>query len=312
MSLRAKARTAARRGLLRLPDGVAQAARTRGPTQLLEIMRHRGIPADVPWFTLPGNPTIRMANSNSLILQRVYWMGERGWEPEVLPWWRHSCARADRVVELGANVGYFTVQGAMASPECSYVAVEPHPESAAALKRNVLLNKLDRVTVVEAAAVDVEGAGEVELVIPSRDHYGAPAGAHMLSGERHTAGEVRLSVPSVDVAELIVGSQLIKLDVEGQEFRLLSHVRDYLDDATPTIFVEVLAHTPSLRELIADLVRSSGYQCFSLSQTNIRSVSAQDIDDTALSHSLGSRDVILTVDSDLVGRLADAGSPFRP
>src|SRR3712207_7346831 len=49
--------------------------------------------------------------------------------PELLPWWRKLCRASERVLELGANVGYFSVQGALAAPQARYTAVEPHPFS---------------------------------------------------------------------------------------------------------------------------------------------------------------------------------------
>src|SRR5215212_6643397 len=87
--------------------------------------------------------------------------------PRLLPWWRHCCTRASAVLELGANVGYFTVQGATAAPGARYVAVEPHPVSAGVCRANLALNGIGSVELLEAAAVPGAGPSAVELQVPA-------------------------------------------------------------------------------------------------------------------------------------------------
>jgi hypothetical protein len=84
--------------------------------RLLRALREGGIPRGVSTFRLVDDPDLRFVAAESLVLAQLYWYGAQGWEPELLPWWRAFCRRADSVLELGANVGYFTVQAARAAP----------------------------------------------------------------------------------------------------------------------------------------------------------------------------------------------------
>jgi hypothetical protein len=87
----------------RLPPGVlAPLRRPAGGSRAFapvldaarEVLRRGGLPRAVRTFTLPGNPSLRFVNADSLVLQQLYWFGEEGWEPELLPWWRYACRRA--------------------------------------------------------------------------------------------------------------------------------------------------------------------------------------------------------------------------
>src|SRR5215217_9593253 len=151
----------------RLPVPVADRLRGRAHDVLRQVLRRGGIPAGVRTFSLVDNRELRFVNAESLVLHQLYWFGEQGWEPQLLPWWRRCCARASAILELGANVGYFTVQGARAAPRARYLAVEPHPVSAGVCRANLALNGIGSVELVEAAAVAGAGCPAVELRVPA-------------------------------------------------------------------------------------------------------------------------------------------------
>ncbi len=131
---------AARALVGRLPVPVAEALRGRlapgpipwGPVRrtVLRTLSRCGIPRGVARFRLVDDPDLQFVAADSQVLEQLYWCGKQGWEPELLPWWRAFCRTATSVLELGAIVGWFSVQGGRAAPGVRYVAVEPHPLSA--------------------------------------------------------------------------------------------------------------------------------------------------------------------------------------
>ena len=197
-----------------------------------------------------------------MVLHQLYWHGEQGWEPQLLPWWRRFCRGASAVLELGANVGYFTVQGARAAPHARYIAVEPYPASARVCRANLELNHLESVELVVAAAVAHSELPAVELHVP-RDQLATPTVAFVGADTELPDGMSRhatqtFSAPAVDVRSLLSGIDLLKLDVEGQEHALLAAGRDHLRTRKATVFVEVLPGTTRLRQLIAARAPPSG------------------------------------------------------
>jgi FkbM family methyltransferase len=272
--------------------------RHRGHEALLDVLRRGGIPAGVITFTLPDNRELRFVRAESLVLHQLYWFGERGWEPQVLPWWLRFCRRSSAILELGANVGYFTVQGAKAGPHARYVAVEPYPASARVCRANLQLNRVGSVELVTAAAVAHAERPTVELHVPG-DQLAAPTVAFVRADTElpaHMSRRVRqtISVSAVDVGSLLAGVDLLKLDVEGQEHALLAASRGHLRAHKPTVFVEVLPGTARLRRLIADLCRDDGFHCYVPRADALVRLEVPDILGAPLLGRYGCQDVILS------------------
>jgi FkbM family methyltransferase len=272
--------------------------RRRAHQALLELLHRGGIPAGVATFTLGDNRELRFVNAESLVLHRLYWLGEQGWEPQLLPWWRRFCRRASGVLELGANVGYFSVQGAKAGPQARYVAVEPYPASARVCRANLELNRVESVELVTAAAVVDPELAAVELCVPS-DQLATPTVAFVGADtelpermRRHVRRTV--SVSAVDVRSLLAGVDLLKLDVEGQEHGLLAASRGYLRTRKPTVFVEVLPGTARLRRLIAELCRDDGFHCYIPHADGLVRLGIPDLLGASLLDRYGCQDVILS------------------
>lgn len=273
-----------------------KSAKRRVSELLLEILRHRGIPSELEDFALPGSRHLRFVNTDSVIAQRLFWFGEDGWEPSLLPWWRAACRRATGICEIGANIGYFTVQGGGEAPDTRYVAVEPHPLTAETLRRNVALNGLANVEVWEAAAVDDAADSSVVLNVPSADHYAVPAGALIREGSERQipTGGVAYEVRAIEAIKMVTGTDLWKLDIEGLEYRILSSLEEKIRVSEPTIFIEVLDGTPQLRKLLLRLCAEVGYQCFAPEKSRLIRVNANDLLSLENIGSLGTRDLIFT------------------
>jgi FkbM family methyltransferase len=269
---------------------------------LLEGVRHRGIPNEVETFRVVDNPGVTFVRADSFVTERLYWFGERyGYEPGGIHWWRQFCRESERVLELGANIGYYTVQGGRAAPNAHYTAVEPHPGCVATCRRNVQVNGLSNVDVIEAAAVAHTESGRVTLRLPGgKDHYTeAPSTGFVGRNEVHHAdaddpsyGEV--VVPAVELRSLMAGVDLLKLDVEGQEFDLLSSITDELGSRRPTIFLELLDDTPALRALVADLCTSVGYRCFVPTLGGLVPLSVDGVSSLDVRSRSDTRDIVMT------------------
>lgn len=261
------------------------------------VARHRPLPAAE--FSLVDYPDVKFMAADSRVERFVYWYGARGYEGAETEWWRRFCASSTHIVELGSNVGYYTVHGALANPSSRYIAVEPHPSSAATVRSNLALNNIDNVEVIEAAAVAPGGPDWVELSIPELDRYPTPEGAFLkLDGEGidHIASTKSVRVATVDAAGLIEGADLIKLDIEGHEADVLEPSFKAIVAAKPTIFLEVRkASVPRLRRLILDL-SEAGYVVFAIGESSLHLIPHDDLDPSKPLVRYGSRDLIL-VDS---------------
>jgi FkbM family methyltransferase len=260
-------------------------------------------PPGVTTFTLGDNRELLFVNAESLVLQQLYWFGEQGWEPQLLPWWRRFCRRSSAILELGANVGYFTVQGAKTGPHARYIAVEPYPASARVCRANLELNRVESVELITAAAVAHTKLPAVELHVPW-DQLATPTVTFMgadteLPGSMRRRVTQTISVPAVDVRSFLSGIDLFKLDVEGQEHALLAASREHLRTRKPTVFVEVLPGTARLRQLLADLCRDDGFHCYVPRADCLVRLETADLLGAPLLDRYGCQDVILSAEPHL-------------
>lgn len=216
----------------------------------------RRLPAVVPL----DFPDVSFDPVDSMVMDAVYWMGVRGYEGKVADLWIDTCRSARSILEVGGNVGLFTVIGARAG-SAAYTVVEPVPSVAATLRRNLARNGLGRVTVLNAAAIPGDAEATVSLSIPNEGRD-APVGAFLAAtsevSDRDRSNS--LDVRGLPFRDLIQGCDVIKIDAEGIEAELLGAVEAELIATRPTLLIEVLPESERLGRLLARLAVAARYE----------------------------------------------------
>ena len=110
----------------------------------------------------------------------------------------------DRCVDVGANIGLHTVRMAkLAGRDGAVTAIEPDPVLARPLERNLRLNELANVRLVNAAASDQPG----QVTLHRPDPGDTNRARSSLHGHSYlTGGEI--TVPAVTVDELCRGDRI--------------------------------------------------------------------------------------------------------
>jgi FkbM family methyltransferase len=157
------------------------------------------------------------------------------WQRQVTAFITGYLRPGDVFVDVGANIGYFTVYAGLCVGNAGQVhAIEPAAENLRLLEANVSLNGLSNVT-VHSVAVSNRG-GEAPLF-----RAGFNSGAHsMVQKDGLTEGP---RVPVVRLDALLAGERpptLIKIDVQGAEFQVLESMTRLLTSPSlrPAIVVE--------------------------------------------------------------------------
>ena len=127
---------------------------------------------------------------------------------------RLTPARVDGpIVDVGANIGAFTLDCAGRYPAAAIHAYEPDPVSREVLRRNVAANDLDRRVTIWPEAVAARD-GEIDFL---------SGGASLESGT-HAADGHRLRVPAVSLTTVLArlggAVDLLKIDAEGAEVEI--------------------------------------------------------------------------------------------
>ncbi len=166
-------------------------------------------------------------------------------EPEVQEALSAHLRPGDVFYDIGAGVGFFTLLAArQVTPNGRVVALEPNPETAERLRRNVELNGLQNVEVIERAVAADNG----RAVITSAGTASRLAGA-----EATGPSAVAVSTVSIDrLVDELGGYQpsLVKLDIEGAECEALRGMTETIASAQPKILCETHGTLPRVRALL--------------------------------------------------------------
>jgi FkbM family methyltransferase len=165
------------------------------------------------------------------------------WNPDEYRAFRAVVRRGATVLDVGANVGAYTLMFATWVGENGRVfAFEPAPDACEGLRTHVRLNGFEgRVTIIEAAVSASVGQ--------------APFGVHPSGGASSLALSSLGDVPQINVATETIDNvcrahalipTVIKIDVEGSELQVLQGARNAL--ALPGIQAFVEFHPAAWRQ----------------------------------------------------------------
>jgi len=189
--------------------------------------------------------------------RRLYWGGESFWEWETTEVYLRLTRRSAFVLDIGANTGIYSLISCAANPAAQVMAFEPVPRLRDKLRINIARNNWQsRCTIREEAVSD--SIGHAQLHVPFQD---LPTMASLnQEGYHGEKGElVDVDVTTVDEAtrdwERV---DLIKMDVEGFEDKVLLGTQQVLAESQPAIVLECNHDGP--REALEEILGSHGYQ----------------------------------------------------
>lgn len=209
--------------------------------------------------------TLMLCRSDDAVQSRILYFGV--WEPHVSAVIASRLSPGDLFVDIGANVGYYSLLAAVKGADV--IAVEASPSIHADLEANIARNPrlTPRIRTCHAAVSD--HSGELTIYRAHHDNLGASTTLPERALQAEMTAEAR--VPAARLADL-VGSQersrtrLVKIDIEGGEYPVLRDILTHRKD-WPTemeIVVEVSADALAAHGLTPDSllqnIRQAGYR----------------------------------------------------
>ena len=161
------------------------------------------------------------------------------WDYHDFGWCVNGILDSSVFYDIGANVGYFSVEMAKKlGGALKVVAFEPQADLAVAIANSATLNGMDNVQVVQAIVGDT--AQQTEL-------YLAPASIHasaVADSGRPSVGAVQVQMVTIDdlvEAAEIPPPDMVKIDVEGSEHLVFQGAHRTFRAHRPHIFLEYSA-----------------------------------------------------------------------
>ncbi len=181
-----------------------------------------------------------------------------GYESEEIEIVKKRLKSGDTFVDVGAHIGKYTVFASkIVGPKGRVISIEAHPRNFQILKRNVELNKLKNVSLVNCACLDKN-----EKIL---FYEGNQSGMH--SAVRPTKKSINVQARMLDrILEdaKVRGIDGLKIDVEGAELNVLKGASHILKSSSPSIFVECVGS----HEKVAEFLKKFGYKMKRISSSD--------------------------------------------
>ena len=147
------------------------------------------------------------------------------------------------VVDVGANIGYFTLIAAeLVGPSGTVYAFEPEPENYGLLNKNIHLNAYSNIKPIETAVSNE--CGSTQLFLSAMDH-----GSHSIYDAAARGVTATHTVVTTTLDAFLEGEgwpnvDLVKIDVEGAETRVLDGMEQLCEQSSG--FNLIIEYCPAL------------------------------------------------------------------
>jgi FkbM family methyltransferase len=193
----------------------------------------------------------------------------RAWEPEIAAVLQEALTAGDIFYDIGANAGYFSLL-ALSLNVSKVFAFEPNPGTAALYRHNMVLNRHDSTqwTLFECALSDSEGTS-LYVEGPLNN-----CGGGRLCSAESTASHI---VATTTLDQVIAKGNLplptiMKLDVEGWEYQVLTGAQRALRNHLPKVIVFEAAVDSNLQIVnrnLQQLIEAYGYSISHLKRDHV-------------------------------------------
>ncbi len=197
--------------------------------------------------------------------ERAKWFLSK--EPDTISWLRSNLRPDDVFLDIGANVGTFSIFAAKHISDAGHVyACEPHLPTTVQLIQNVAANNLEkRVSVISIAASGEDGFAPFHY---KRWREGASGSQLAVEGgpglEKHVGTELKsgMKIDTMVAQGLIRPPNMIKIDTDGIEIQIVLGMKNLLcsKQRPRSILVEIQSGE-SQRQM--DFMKECGYSMVS-------------------------------------------------
>ena len=180
----------------------------------------------------------------------LYWHSWAAWEPRLVTLFSRWAAQSNRVIDVGANTGYYTLLAA--AHGCRVMAFEPNPEIFPFLQDNVRINGFqDLCDLMQLAAGEEEK--EVQLYIHEDRTMGSMIHPTAVS-------QSVLCRPLDDCVPMDGATGLVKIDAEGAEKQVLAGMSRLIRNSSPRIIFECFKQETATE--VERILRNHSYRLF--------------------------------------------------
>jgi len=187
------------------------------------------------------------------------------YEPELVKQCLRFLNRRRDVVDVGANIGFYTVLFAKNLEGKKVFAIEPTVNALRLLHKNIQLNKVGKkVVVFEGAVSNKVGITEIKFIEGKEEYSTLGAWKHpAISNERYISKKLKVETIDQLVTRYSLDPGFMKVDVEGMEHFVFEGSKIVLENNRPIILSELsnflLKENGSSSKEVITFIRSYDY-----------------------------------------------------
>lgn len=210
------------------------------------------------------NLTLKDSVQYMLFIDDIY-------EPNETSLWLKYSKRASTIIDIGANVGYYSLLAASVNKTATIIGFEPISKTYNRFVENIEINRYKNITAVRNAVSNT--SGKIRINIGNENNWG------MSSINQHDyLSDLYEDIESITLDEYVKNSNinvidLIKIDIEGAEFNALLGMRNLLEVKSPIIFLEVLEQHLSKQNIslkrVFTFLWDFGYKSYTIGKNNV-------------------------------------------
>ena len=181
-----------------------------------------------------GNLRINL-HIDDWIQQNIYFLGTyEGAELKVL---NEHLSENSAFIDIGANFGLYSLSASKKITNSGkIICFEPYPENYQALMKNISINNLSKIITENKAVGDSQGKLKLYYQ-PNENNLGMVSASYIENSVVHEV-EV-ISLDKYLETQPLNKIDLIKIDVEGFEYHVLSGMKKTLSTYSPKILIEI-------------------------------------------------------------------------
>jgi FkbM family methyltransferase len=212
-----------------------------------EMVRYLRQPQPIGKATLLDGKSIVHPNEKCGLVEAIL---ELWYKNEYFPKGFYQAQAGDNIVDLGANIGLFSMQVARMNPDCKIAAFEPMPENYSCLTQNINAFNFQNIQTYQLAVSDRQ---EKLYMMES------PGRSLDCQFVKHHQGmgllEAELSVDCIAIESIfdLIGSQkisLLKMDIEGGEEAIFKSISSKVLTRINSLVIEY--HSQDILRLVTD------------------------------------------------------------
>ena len=193
-------------------------------------------------------------------LSNISWLGTDGYEPSTWRTIRSLVEEAGSFIDVGANIGFYSVLAKLVNPRLEIISFEPVPAIHQRCRLFAEANGASSNTMEMIPLSDIDGQATLFLPLHDHDHGESAAGTLAANSWQSRKNPQTLTVPTMRLDTFLENRTLpepvvIKIDVEDFEAAVMIGATKTIQKYRPKIICEILPRHHANAEVCKALAR---------------------------------------------------------